>query len=117
MLTIHLHNVKFFAYHGLYEEEKIKGNEFLVNVIIHYRPGIKEIHHIHETINYADVFTLVQKRMQEPTPLLETLAMQIAQQIIHTFHLAEKVFVSVAKLKPPIDDFDGKVIVSYEMHK
>jgi len=32
MLSVCLHNIIFKAYHGLYEEEKINGNDFEINV-------------------------------------------------------------------------------------
>jgi dihydroneopterin aldolase len=35
LLTIHLNNLLFHAYHGLYEEEQILGNNFEVNITIH----------------------------------------------------------------------------------
>ena len=31
-MTIHLHNLLFHAFHGIYEQEKIVGNDFEVNV-------------------------------------------------------------------------------------
>ena len=34
MLTIQLHQLLFFAYHGLYEAEKINGNQFELDVDI-----------------------------------------------------------------------------------
>ncbi|MFL9484145.1 dihydroneopterin aldolase [Chitinophagaceae bacterium LWZ2-11] len=114
LLTIHLNHVKFFAYHGLYETEKITGNEFELNAIIHYHPQVAVIKHIHETINYAEVYELIKHRMEDATPLLETVVMEIAKEILARFEQAEHVFVSLAKLKPPIDNFEGSVAVSVE---
>jgi len=93
----------------------MNGNEFEVNVVLHYHVSIPVVNHIHETINYVEVYDLVKARMQNPTPLLETVAMEIAQQILNQFALAEHVFVSIAKLKPPIIDYKGSVAVSYEL--
>ena len=36
MLTIQLNNLIFHAYHGLYEEEKIIGNDFEVNLEVKF---------------------------------------------------------------------------------
>ncbi|MDE3235464.1 MAG: dihydroneopterin aldolase [Bacteroidota bacterium] len=117
MLSIHLHNVIFFAYHGLYEHEKINGNEFEVNVSVDYQPSDGVISNIENTINYVDVFQLVQQRMSMATPLLETVVMDIAGQIIARFSLAEKVSVSIKKLNPPIKDFRGTVGVSFTVSR
>jgi len=32
LITLHLEKLQFFAYHGLYEEEKKLGNEFELNI-------------------------------------------------------------------------------------
>ena len=45
MLSIHLKNLIFKAYHGIYEEEKIQGNIFEVNIAIYHHP-----HHTIEAI-------------------------------------------------------------------
>ncbi len=116
MLSIHLHNVSFFAYHGLYDHEKINGNNFEVEVTINYQPP-KHIEEIHETINYVEVYELLYKRMQQATPLLETLLMDIANKIMAQFSLAEEVFITIKKLAPPIADFDGSVGVSYRLKR
>jgi dihydroneopterin aldolase len=116
MLSIHLHNVSFRAFHGLYEEEKINGNDFIVDVTVQYRPP-KTIHHLNETINYVQVYEIVKDRMNVATELLETVAMDIAATVLNTFSLAEEVKVSIKKLNPPITHFNGTVGVSFEMKR
>jgi 7,8-dihydroneopterin aldolase/epimerase/oxygenase len=117
MLTIHLNNVKFFAYHGLYEHEKVNGNEFEVNLVVHYFPQQICIDRIEDTVDYAQLFQLVSNRMAIATPLLETLVMEIANSVIEQFTMVAHVFVSIAKLKPPIPNYQGSVTVSYELSR
>ena len=117
MLTIHLNNVKFFAYHGLYEHEKINGNDFEVNLIVHYFPQQSFITQIEDTVDYVQLFQLVSSRMAIATPLLETLVMEMANLVLKQFEMVQHVFISVAKLKPPIPDYKGSVTVSYEMSR
>ena len=116
MLTIHLEQILFRSYHGIYEEERINGNDFLVDVTVMYHPS-GSINRIEETINYADVFELVRKRMAIATPLLETVAMDIAGLILEDFKIAEKVRITIKKLNPPIKNFNGKVGVSFELKR
>jgi len=116
MLSIHLHNVILFAHHGLYEHEQINGNNFEVNITVNYRPK-QLVSDIEQTINYVEVFNLLNNRMQIATPLLETLVMDIATQILAQFQLTEEVFISIKKLQPPIADFNGSVGVSYFLKK
>ncbi len=113
MLTIHLHNVHFFAYHGLYEQEKLTGNDFELNLHIHYKPA-SPINSIEQTIDYAAVYQLVYNRMQLATPLLETVVMDIAVEILAQFSLAEEVYVHLIKVAPPIPNFQGAVGVSFQ---
>lgn len=116
MLSIHLHNVILFAYHGLYEHEKVNGNNFEVNITVNYHPK-QMVTDIEDTINYVAVYNLLKARMDIATPLLETLVMDIAAQILAQFQLAEEVYISIKKLQPPIADFTGSVGVSYSLKK
>ncbi len=116
MLSIHLHNVIIFAYHGLYQHEQVHGNNFEVNITVNYKPK-QLVHTIKQTINYVDVYNLLNNRMQIATPLLETLVMEIATQILAQFQLAEEVFISIKKLQPPIENFNGSVGVSFSLKK
>lgn len=116
MLSIHLHQLKFTAHHGLHEEEKINGNSFEVDAVIYYHPQ-KIIHSINQTINYEEVYKLIEERMQIATPLLETVAMEIAQKILQQFLLAEEIKIAIKKLHPPIKNMNGSVGVSFELKR
>lgn len=115
MLSIHLHNIILFAYHGIHEEEKILGNEFELNITVAYSPMKIPIKHLQDTIDYIAVYELVKRRMAIPTPLLETLASEMAAEILAQFLLAEKVSISIKKLYPPVFQFRGSVGVSFEL--
>ncbi len=115
MLSIHLHNIQFFAYHGIHEEERILGNEFEVNITVKHSPKQLPVKHLPDTIDYISVYELVKKRMAIPTALLETLATDIAKQILVDFTLAEAVFISIRKRYPPVSQLRGSVGVSFEL--
>jgi dihydroneopterin aldolase len=117
LLTIHLHNLCFKAYHGLYKEEQLLGNDFEVNISINHLPSNEKIVSIEQTINYVAVYELVKQRMQQPTPLLETLAQEICEAILNKFPLAMQVHFSIKKLNPPIVNFQGSVGISFEMRR
>ncbi|SDX50275.1 dihydroneopterin aldolase [Hydrobacter penzbergensis] len=117
MLSIHLNNLLFHSFHGLYEEETVLGNDFKVDVTVWHQPARIPVKSLHETINYVTVYELIKKRMETPTLLLETLATTIAQEILATFQQAEKVKISIDKLQPPIPDFHGSVGVEFELKR
>lgn len=117
MLSIHLHNLQFFAHHGLYEEEKVLGNLFELNVSVTHSPRRLPVHRLEDTIDYVAVYELIRKRMAVPTPLLETLATELAQEILAKFSLAEEVFLSIRKLHPPVTGMEGSVGVSFTLKR
>ncbi len=117
MLSIHLHKLLLYGYHGIYAEEKVLGNEFEINVLVKHLPARLPVKHIDDTIDYARVYELVKQRMAVPTPLLETVVTEIAVQILAQFSLAMHVAVSIKKLHPPIAQFRGSVGVSFELSR
>lgn len=113
LITVELDHLHFFAYHGLYAEERKTGNEFEVNLAVQYEPSAEIIQDIADTINYATLFELVKRQMQQPVDLLETLAMKIAAEIHSSFPQVKKLEIAVSKLHPPIPAFTGNVRVKY----
>lgn len=114
LMTIELTGLRFHAFHGLYEEEKIGGNEFEVSLHVNYCPQTEIINELSGTINYAVIYDLVKTRMLQRTDLLETIAMSLAEDIHRQFPNVQKVVISIAKLHPPIAGFNGNVAVRYQ---
>ena len=115
MLSIHLKDLAFFSLHGLYKEEKILGNNFVVNVHVHYLPQVELVTRLDEALNYEQLFALVQKRMQQPSALMETIAMEICYSILETFPEVHAIHVSIEKKNPPIETMNGSVVVSFQL--
>ena len=113
MLTIHLHSLKFFAYHGLYEKEKTKGNNFELDVdVVADIPGtVSKLQH---TVDYSEVYQIIERRMNEPTALLETLVQELADKIQEHDSRIKSVHVTIKKLSAPIKNFNGVVGVSFK---
>ena len=102
-MRISLEDISFRAFHGLYEEEKIKGNDFLVTVHIDFEPADQYRNdEIGSTIDYTEVYQIIRNEMANPKGLLEAVISQIGSEIMARFILAESVIVSVSKLNPPI---------------
>lgn len=113
MLTIHLHKLLFHSFHGLYKEEQILGNSFEVNadVVADITDPIKELA---DTINYVNIYAVIKQRMDQPTPLLETLAQELSHTIHQMDNRIKSVAINIMKLSPPIENFQGLVGVSYK---
>ena len=117
MLKIELAKLQFHGFHGVHEEETKTGGDFEVNMTVYFKPENLPVKHLHETIDYTQLYELIKQRMQKPTKLLETLATEIAQQVLDKFSKIEKVNVGIRKLNPPIAFFNGTVAAEYTMNR
>lgn len=113
MLTIQLKDLLFRAFHGVYHEERILGGDFVVNVSVDFLPQVTVIGQLQETLNYEILFDKVKKRMEISSPLLETIVMELANEILRDFEGVKRVWVAIEKRNPPIPGLSGSVLVSY----
>ena len=111
MVTIHLHQLRFFCFHGIHQEERLIGNEFIVNIDIDFDPA-EIIRELDETINYVTVYELVKKRMLIATPLLETIGQELLASISELDTRIRKLQIRIEKSNPPIEGFEGTVGVT-----
>ncbi len=103
MATIALESIRIFGYHGLYTEEREKGNFFRVDVYVDTgnRP-LPEDDRIGGTIDYAIVFNVVKDVMGERANLLETLVGRIGKRLLSELSGFDTVTVRVTKERPPL---------------
>jgi dihydroneopterin aldolase len=113
LITIELTGLHFFANHGLFPEEQKIGNEFEVDLYVTYDPGAELIDELSETVNYASLFTFLEKEMKTPRRLLETFVMEVTDHLHTIYPVVRKIEISLSKLNPPIATFTGKVGVRY----
>ena len=111
-MRISLNDVHFFGHHGIYEEEKILGNTFIVNLYVDFIPAENIIKNISETIDYVTLFELVKARMAKPTPLLETIVTELAETILKDFTIVHTVFVKITKSQVAINTLQGNMSVA-----
>ncbi|HEY8657939.1 MAG TPA: dihydroneopterin aldolase [Hanamia sp.] len=114
MITVHLHNLLFYSFHGIHEEEKKLGNEYEVDAFVEFHENAEVIEHIDDTVNYASMYEIIKKRMSIPTPLLETIVMEIGNQIHAEYPLLKAIQISIKKLHPPIEGIQGAAGVTWE---
>jgi dihydroneopterin aldolase len=110
---IELKQLRFFAEHGMYQEEMKVGNEFEVDLVIGCKSPKKIITSIEQTINYVEVYRIVQEEFNQRKYLLETCAMLIAEKLQAQFPEIENLTISIRKMNPPITNFSGSVAVIY----
>jgi dihydroneopterin aldolase len=114
MFTIELKQLRFFAHHGLYQEERKTGNEFEVNISMQIKANPQKVHTIDDTADYGVVFDITKKVMQKTEDLLETVTMNIADEIHNRFITLSSIRVTIIKLHAPVAGLSGQVGVTFE---
>jgi dihydroneopterin aldolase len=113
-MHIYLNDLIFNGFHGVYPAEKKIGNTFKVDLRIQLTPTTKTIDQLDQTIDYVQVYALIQKIMAVPTPLLETIVTNIADQILAAHPMAESVYVKITKQQLSVPYFEGTTAVDIE---
>ncbi len=111
---IELKQLYFYSFHGIYEEEKIIGGEFGVDLSVRLNSENKKINSINDTINYATLYEIVKEEMSQPRELLETIAQTTTEKIHIKFPHANEIEIMIEKKNPPINNFSGSVAVNFK---
>ena len=114
MITIHLHKILFYSYHGVHDEEKILGKEYELSADVQFHEEQEVIYSIHQTINYVDIYQIIQQRMSVPSPLLETIIMDIGISIKKKYDKVRSISIHLKKVHPPVSGIQGSVAVRWE---
>ena len=108
MARISLENVRFRAHHGLYEEERIIGNDFILDVWIdadiHQAAVVVEhnIEKVTNTVNYELVYEICRIEMAKPQLLLETVIEEMIYKLKCLFPNMQLVQIRLRKMNPPL---------------
>ena len=101
--SIQLHDLRFYAYHGVMEQERHVGGEYLVSLSVEAdlsRPMVSD--DVADTINYAALYEVVAREMDQPSKLLEHVAGRIAQRVLADFPLVDALSIRITKCNPPM---------------
>lgn len=100
--TIQLKGMKFYARHGVLEQERKVGAWFTLDLFL--QTGLEKAalsDDLNDTINYALVYELVKQAMDEPSLLVEAAAGRIAKLLFEAFPLIEQLTIRLMKDNPP----------------
>ena len=102
-ICIQLNDCEFFAYHGLYEQEQKEGNTFWVTIkVLIDATTFESSGSLSDTVDYQKLYEIAFARMQTPTPLLEQLAIFIANDIAISNPQSISIDIHICKKAPPI---------------
>ena len=100
---ISLDDMRFYAYHGVMEQERRVGSEYSVSLIVEADlTDAARTDDVADTINYAELYELVKREMAMPSKLLEHVTARIGQRAIEAYERIIAVTVKVTKLNPPM---------------
>lgn len=96
--------MEFYGYHGLYPQEKSRGQKFLVDLILELdlaKAGQSDA--LEDTVDYAAVQKTVKELVEgERYNLIEALAARIADSLLNTFSRLQALTVRVEKPQAPL---------------
>jgi dihydroneopterin aldolase len=99
-----LEGMRFYAYHGVNQEEQALGQRFTVDVVLAVdlrRAGRSD--ELANTVSYSAVYKLVRRIVEgEPRNLIEAVAESIASEILVRFQAVGQVTVTVRKPEAPM---------------
>ena len=103
MSQLVLENLTFYAYHGVFPEENIVGNTFVVTLSVDVDlQKASETDNLDDTINYQLLYDIVKTEMQIQSKLIEHVAGRILRAVISKFPQITKTEIQLKKLNPPI---------------
>lgn len=100
--SVKLERMRFYAYHGVMEQERRVGNEFEVTLEVYYPfENALKSDELEDTLNYATLYAIVEREMAEPSKLLERVAGRIIEAINKEFPTVSGGNIKISKLHPP----------------
>lgn len=101
---IHVNEMEFYGYHGVFPEETKLGQRFRLTVTLAVdlqKAG--ETDELEHTVHYGEVYETCRSIIEgEPKKLVEAVAEEVASRILMKFQLVKGIRVLMIKPDPPI---------------
>ncbi len=113
MGLIQIEKMEFHSFHGCYREERIAGNQFLVDMEIETdldKPS--QTDKIEDALNYQKAYDIVKEQMEQKSHLLENVAGRILSGLYDSFGEIVHAKVKVSKMNPQMGGRMEKVSVT-----
>ena len=106
---IYLKNIRFHAYHGVLQQERIVGNDYVVNLVVDYDfTSAMKTDELSATINYAELYEIIKEEMAIPSKLLEHVVGRIGKRVFSEYSAIRQIQLAITKENPPFGaDCDG----------
>jgi dihydroneopterin aldolase len=96
--TIHVEGLRFLARHGVYDEERLEGRSFEISLRCGVGACVGQRDALETTVDYRDLARVVVEVMEgPPVHLIETLAQQMVERMMHLSEVVLWVAVRIDK--------------------
>ncbi len=104
MDKIHIKNLEVFAKHGVFPEENVLGQKFVVSAVLYTSTReAGKTDELAKSIHYGDVSHLIAEFMKQNTfQLLETAAERLAEELLLKTEHLEKICLEIKKPWAPV---------------
>lgn len=103
MAHINIEGMKFYAYHGCFEEERVVGTYFEANCSMQADVlAAAQADDLTLTVNYQEVYAVLQHEMMQPSALLENVVYRMLVALMHRFKAITYAEIELKKLNPPL---------------
>ena len=118
-MKIHLNNMVFYGFHGIYPEERKLGQRFNVSISIYTDNKLdSKIKDLKDTVDYTKIYDEVKQIMEvQQFHLLEDCANTIITNILDSFDLIVGLKVNIEKPGVPMNAALSYVAVEMERYR
>ena len=118
-MKIHLNNMIFYGFHGVYPEERKLGQRFSVNMVVYTDDKLDaDIKELSDTVDYTMIYKEVKHIMEiQQFHLLEDCANTIINNLLKDFPLVMGIKVIIEKPNVPMNATLSNVAVEMERFK
>lgn len=116
-MIVRLQQLELTAYHGVYEEERKRGTQFMIDTQLQVDVDPDTIaDDLSRVVDYTEVYDLIHKiSLQNQYQLLETWAVQLVRSLLAVFPLISEAKITISK--PGSIVGDGLRAVEVEYHE
>ena len=100
--TISLNGLKFNSKIGLFEFERENGNNFVINISVDI-DKISYDDQIKGTVDYGELFSIIEFEMSKTSKLIETVAHKISSRVHAELKNIKLCKIEIIKKNPPLE--------------
>lgn len=97
-----INDIRLYGYHGVYEEETLNGQPFLIQAELMVEERRTRSEELETTVNYAECYEIIKEEFATPYKLLENLSLAIMDKLFAYDEGIKEVKIRIEKIRPPV---------------